>query len=35
MKGMTMDTELIIEEIEKILAQIDDLNNSMKRMIGE
>jgi hypothetical protein len=35
MKGMTMDTELIIEEIEKILAQIDNLNNSMKRMIGE
>ena len=30
-----MDTELIIEQIEKILAQIDDLNNSMKRMIGE
>jgi len=30
-----MNTELIIKQIEQILAQIDDLNDRMKRMIGE
>jgi hypothetical protein len=30
-----MSTEMIIKQIEQILAQIDDLNDRMKRMIGE
>jgi hypothetical protein len=35
MKGMIMNSEVIIEQIEKILAQIDDLNAAMQRLIGK
>jgi hypothetical protein len=35
MKGMTMNTEAILEQIDNIVAQMDDINATLKRVLED
>jgi len=35
MKGMIMDADKIVAEIERIIAQMDDVNAALRRLIDE
>jgi len=35
MKGMIMNTEAILEQIDKIVAQMDDINAALKRVLED
>jgi hypothetical protein len=35
MKGMTMNTKAILEQIDNIVAQMDDINAALKRVLED